>query len=109
MPAKPDGLTTLAVDVGGTGVKTMLLNSHGRPTTERQRVDTPQPATPEAILEAIDNLIKPLGPFDRGSVGFPGVVKRGATLTAHNLDPTWVGFDLERTLSRKWRRPVRVA
>ncbi len=109
MPAKPDGLTTLAVDVGGTGVKTMLLNSHGRPTTERQRVDTPRPATPEAILEAIDNLIKPLGPFDRASVGFPGVVKRGATLTAHNLDPTWVGFDLERTLSRKWRRPVRVA
>jgi polyphosphate glucokinase len=87
----------------------MLLNERGRPISERLRVDTPRPATPEAILTTVSELIKPLGPFDRASVGFPGVVKRGATLTAHNLDPTWVGFDLERVLSRKWRKPVRVA
>jgi len=109
MPAKPDGLTTLAIDVGGTGVKTILLNERGRPITERQRVDTPNPATPEAIFAALDNLVKPLGAFDRVSVGFPGVVKHGATLTAHNLDPTWIGFDLEKVLARKFRKPVRVA
>jgi len=109
MPNKPDSITTLAIDVGGTGVKTILLNSQGRPISERQRVDTPRPATVEAILAAIDALIKPLGKFDRASVGFPGVVKRGATLTAFNLDPSWIGFDLEKTLARKWRRPVRVA
>ncbi len=109
MPNKLDGLTTLAVDVGGTGVKAMLLNDRGRPISERQRVDTPRPATPEAVLATIDNIIQPLGPFDRASVGFPGVVKRGATLTAHNLEPSWVGLDLEKVLARKWRRPVRVA
>lgn len=109
MPSKPDGLTTLAIDVGGTGVKTLLLNERGRPISDRLRVDTPRPATPEAVLGEIDNLIKNMGPFDRASVGFPGVVKRGATLTAHNLDPSWVGLDLERILSRKWRKPVRVA
>jgi polyphosphate glucokinase len=109
MPSKPEGLTTLAIDVGGTGVKTILLNERGRPITDRQRVDTPNPATPDAILGAVDQLIKSLGAFDRVSVGFPGVVKHGATLTAHNLDPTWIGFDLEKVLSRKWRKPVRVA
>ncbi len=109
MAAKPEGLTTLAIDVGGTGVKTILLNERGRPISERQRVDTPRPATPEAVLAAIDNLVRPLGAFDRVAVGFPGVVKHGATLTAHNLDPRWVGLDLERVLSRKWRKPVRVA
>ncbi len=87
----------------------MLLNERGRPISERLRIDTPRPATPEAILATLNDLIKPLGPFDRASVGFPGVVKRGATLTAHNLDPAWIGFDLERVLSRKWRKPVRVA
>src|SRR6185437_13967766 len=109
MPGKPEGPTTLAIDVGGTGVKTILLNERGKPISERQRVDTPNPATPDAILAAVDQLIKPLGAFDRVSVGFPGVVKHGATLTAHNLDPTWVGFDLEKVLARKWRKPVRVA
>jgi polyphosphate glucokinase len=109
MPAKPQGLTTLAIDVGGTGVKTMLLNEKGRPISERLRADTPRPATPDAIFGAIDQLLESLGHFDRVSVGFPGVVKHGATLTAHNLDPTWIGFDLEKVLSRKWRKPVRVA
>ncbi len=109
MPSKPSGLTTLAVDVGGTGVKTLLLNERGRPISERLRCDTPRPATPDAILAAIDGLTQNLGPFDRASFGFPGVVKRGATLTAHNLDPSWIGLDLERILSRKWRKPVRVA
>ncbi len=109
MPSKPSGLTTLAVDVGGTGVKVILLNERGRPISERQRVDTPRPATPDAVLAAVDSLTSKLGPFDRASVGFPGVVKRGATLTAHNLDPSWVGLDLEKTLARKWRKPVRVA
>ena len=109
MPNKPDGVTTLAVDVGGTGVKAILLNERGRPITERQRVDTPRPATTESVLAAIDTIIKPLGSFDRASLGFPGVVKRGVTYTAYNLDPSWIGFDLEKVLARKWRKPVRVA
>src|SRR5579884_3293884 len=102
-------IRTLAVDVGGTGVKAMLLNSKGRPISERQRVDTPRPATTEAVLAAIDSIVQPLGEFERASIGFPGVVKRGVTHTAHNLDPSWIGFDLERVLARKWKRPVRVA
>ncbi|HLH02120.1 MAG TPA: ROK family protein [Bryobacteraceae bacterium] len=106
---QPADIRTLAIDVGGTGLKAILLNSKGRPISERQRVDTPRPATTEAVLAAIDGIVKPLGDFDRASVGFPGVVKRGVTYTAHNLDPSWIGFDLERVLARKWKRPVRVA
>lgn len=106
---QPTDIRTLAIDVGGTGLKAILLNAKGRPISERQRVDTPRPASTEAVLAAIDGIIQPLGNFDRASVGFPGVVKRGVTYTAHNLDPSWIGFDLERVLARKWRRPVRVA
>lgn len=100
---------TLAVDVGGTGVKVLLLSAAGKPISERQRADTPQPASPDAILEVLDTLIKALPGFDRVSVGFPGVVKHGATLTAHNLDSQWVGFDLQKVLARRWKKPVRVA
>jgi polyphosphate glucokinase len=106
---KAGELITFAIDVGGTGIKGMLLNSRGRPISDRERVDTPQPATPEAMLAVLDTIAAKLKKFDRVSVGFPGVVKRGATETAHNLDPTWIGFDLEKELMRRWRRPVRVA
>lgn len=109
MPTQSENMITLAVDVGGTGVKGMLLDYRGRPISERERFDTPTPATPEAILSILDTIAQKLTGFDRVSVGFPGVVKRGATLTAHNLDPKWIGFDLEKTLTRRWKRPVRVA
>jgi polyphosphate glucokinase len=109
MARQAEGPITLAVDVGGTGIKAILLDSRGKPVSERERIATPQPATPEAMLQVLDSEVKTLGPFDRVSVGFPGVVKRGATLTAHNLDNQWVGFDLQKVLTRRWRKPVRVA
>jgi polyphosphate glucokinase len=101
-------LVTFAIDVGGTGVKGLLLDERGKPISERIRVETPQPATPEKILEVLNDIAEKLRGFDRVSVGFPGVVKRGATLTAHNLSPEWVGFELEKVLARRWRKPVRV-
>lgn len=102
-------ITTLAIDIGGTGIKGLLLDFKGKPISERERAVTPSPATPAAILVTLDGIAKKLGHFDRVSVGFPGVVKRGATLTAHNLDPKWIGFEFERVLARRWRKPVRVA
>ncbi len=108
-PGQEQEITTLAIDIGGTGIKGILLDARGKPLSERERRATPQPATPAAILTLLDDIAATLGDFDRVSVGFPGVVKRGATLTAHNLDPKWVGFDLEKVLSRRWKKPVRVA
>jgi polyphosphate glucokinase len=101
--------TTLAIDIGGTGTKAQLLDADGKPIGERQRALTPRPATPASVLKLLDVLKGRVGDFDRVSVGFPGVVKQGATLTAHNLHPKWVGFELEKVLLKRWRKPVRVA
>ena len=109
MPEDKAGPITLAIDVGGTGIKGMLLNGKGRPVSERVHVPTPNPATPIAVLRILDEISEKLGKCDRVSVGFPGVVKHGATLTAHNLHPKWVGFELGRVLARRWKKPVRVA
>jgi polyphosphate glucokinase len=109
MPDEPEKITTLAIDIGGTGIKGLLLDVRGKPTSERERADTPNPATPEAVFKVMDRIADTIGSFDRVSVGFPGVVKKGATLTAHNLHPKWVGLELEKILTKRWRKPVRVA
>ena len=44
---------TLAVDIGGSGIKVMVLDDEGKPQTERSRLETPQPPKPEPVLEAI--------------------------------------------------------
>jgi polyphosphate glucokinase len=105
---EPAGPLTLAVDIGGTGIKAVTVDSDNQAVSEFQRVLTPQPPTPKAVFKVIDTLAQRLTPFDRVSVGFPGVIKKGVTWTAHNLHPKWVGFDLAMELSQLLGRPVRV-
>lgn len=99
---------TLAIDIGGTGLKALLLDPHGKPLTDRARVETPRPATPDAVLSALAGLVAPLKGYDRVSVGFPGVVLEGVTKTAPNLHPSWSGFHLADTLRKRLGKPTRV-
>lgn len=103
------GPQTLAVDIGGTGIKALVLDGTGNPVTERVREPTPRPAVPEAVLEVIASLAARHPVFDRISVGFPGVVQKGVTKTAPNLHPDWQGFPLERALEARLGRDARVA
>lgn len=101
---------TLAIDVGGSGLKASVVDDAGRLMTERVRVDTPVGRPPKEIVETLARLVSPLGSFDRVSVGFPGVVRHGRVLTAPNLDNKgWKGFDLAGALGRALGKPVRVA
>lgn len=100
---------TLAVDIGGTGMKLMALDARGNPLTERLRTPTPNPATPALMLAALDKMRKQMPACDRVSVGFPGVIKQGKTLTAANLHPDWVGFPLRNELEKRWKLPVHLA
>ncbi|HVA39303.1 MAG TPA: ROK family protein [Candidatus Binataceae bacterium] len=100
---------TLAVDVGGTGIKAELLDERGRPLTDRARLPTPKGATPRQVIAIIRKLAGAEGKFDRVSVGFPGVTKNGVIYTAANLGKGWNNFALEQKLRRALGRPVRVA
>src|SRR3989454_4238231 len=102
-------LRTLAIDIGGTGIKAVTLSTTGKPLTKRARVKTPRPATPAAVMNTIVELAKAQGSFDQVSVGFPGVVRRGITLNAPNLNGKWGGFHLADALTKKLGVPVRAA
>src|SRR5580698_4634872 len=103
------GPVTLAIDIGGSGLKAMLLDPAGKPLSERLRVETPAVPTPRAVLSGLDGLVKQLPAFDRVSVGFPGVTKKGVTYTAVNLHPDWMGFHFQAELEKRWKKPARVA
>lgn len=101
-------LRTLAVDIGGSGIKVMVLDMDGNPLSDRQRLKTPQPAKPEEVIETILTLAKQQE-FDRVSVGFPGVVQNGLIKTAVNLDKDWLQYDLATNLTQILSKPVKVA
>ena len=100
---------TLAIDIGGSGIKGILLKPTGQPIGERLRIVTPQPSTPQAVFAGIAELVQGLGSFDRVSVGFPGVIHHGQVKTAPNLDASWPGTNLVEELEHQLKKPVRAA
>lgn len=100
---------TLAIDIGGSKIKMLVLNASGEPVTERTRCDTPRPAVPDAILAAIESQLTMHGDYHRISIGFPGVVIDGVTMNAANLHQDWQGFNLAKAVRDMAFVPVRVA
>jgi polyphosphate glucokinase len=100
---------TAIVDIGGTGIKMIVIDSRGEPVTERRRELTPEPATPDAVFALIEKMASALPAFDRVSIGFPGVVMHGVAKNAPNLgSELWAGVELEKPLEKLLKRPVRV-
>jgi len=103
-------LNTLAIDIGGSGLKAGVVDASGASIGERVRVDTPHGSPPEAIVALLANLVRDLPPSDRVSIGFPGVVRGGVVRTAPNLGhPDWNGFDLGAAMNAALSKPVRIA
>lgn len=97
----------MGIDIGGTGIKGAPVNVEtGELLAERMRILTPQPATPEACAKCIAEIIKA---FDwKGTVGcgYPGVIKQGHTMTAANLDKSWIGLDAKTLIEAETGCPV---
>jgi polyphosphate glucokinase len=107
--SEPHVLHTLAIDIGGTGVKASVLDGQGRMLMERVRVATPHPCPPDVLLRIVADMAKSLPTFDRISIGFPGAVRRGLVITAPHLGTeSWRDYPLEQTLSRHFGVPARL-
>ena len=106
-PAGPP--KTLAIDIGGTGLKASILDESGKMVTKRVRVATPNPCPPEVLVNALAKLVAPLPPHDRVSIGFPGVVRDGRIVTApHFADKAWIDYPLEQAISSSLGKPARL-
>jgi polyphosphate glucokinase len=100
----------LGIDVGGTGIKGAVIETTtGELLSERIRIESPRPATPEAIGITIQALIAQhhwSGPI---GIGFPAAIQHGVARTAANIDPTFIGLPVADYFSRQTGCPVQVA
>ncbi len=87
----------------------LVLDPAGKQLSERCRQVTPRPATPANVLSVLEEMVAGQPAFDRVAAGFPGVIRAGVTLTAFNLDQSWIGFDFRAALERMTGKPARVA
>jgi len=99
---------TLAIDIGGTGLKAAVLDGKGNLVVDRVRVPTPYPLTPQIFLDTLAPMVAALPPFDRISAGFPGFVRDGVIITAPHFGDSWSKFPLADALTKKFGKPARV-
>ncbi len=102
MTAPPDAPPTgLGVDIGGTGMKAAIVDlSSGVLCTPRLRIDTPQPATPEAMAGVVHELVTHFSWTSPAGVGFPAVVRNGVVGSAANIDASWIDVDADALFTR---------
>jgi polyphosphate glucokinase len=104
--------TVLGIDIGGSGVKGAPVDlSTGTFADERLRLETPRPATPEAVADTVAEIAKHFaGHVGDGPVGItiPAVCQNGVARSAANIDPSWVDTDVDGLFSSRLGRPVHV-
>ena len=121
-PVRRSGPVTLAIDIGGSGLKALTLDAKGKALIDRIRVPTPYPLPPKRLIAELAGLVRPIENYDRVSVGFPWMVRDGRVLSSPHLvlsngpdskvDPkslkAWTNFDLASALAKALGKPTRV-
>ena len=100
----------LGIDIGGSGIKGAIVDTAtGELKSERIRLVTPQPATPEAVAQTLKELVDQIGYKGPNGCGFPARVINGEVLTAANIDKSWINVKVEDLFSKVTGQKVFVA
>jgi polyphosphate glucokinase len=114
-PEVASGRIAIGIDVGGSGIKAAVVDvDAGRFLSERVRVATPNPATPDAVIASIGRIVRRLAtasgldPTTPVGVGLPGVTLDNTLKSAANVDPGWVDFPVVERMRKAAGRPVSI-
>lgn len=92
----------LGIDVGGTGIKGAIVNTlEGELVTERYRIDTPDPASPENIISTVGEIVEHFNWKAPIGIGFPAAIKNDVVMTASNIDKSWIGLNAGEEIQSK--------
>jgi polyphosphate glucokinase len=113
-----DGTTGpyIGIDIGGTGIKGSIVDpEQGILRGKYLQLATPRPATPDSVGSTVSNIVDELSLGNYGlepaatvGVTFPGIVQRGISRSAANMDPSFLNFDINNYLRERLGRPVAV-
>lgn len=99
-------MVILGVDIGGSGIKGALVDTEqGKFVSDRIRIETPKPATPEAVAETLKELVSKFDYTGPIGCGFPATVHHGVAFTAANIDQTWINTPVEKLFTATVNNP----
>jgi polyphosphate glucokinase len=97
------------IDIGGSGIKGAPVDlAAGDYADKRTRIPTPQPSTPQAVVDVLARLVDGYQLPDDVPIGvaFPAPLQHGVVRFMANLDKSWTGVDLPALVQRVTGRHV---
>jgi polyphosphate glucokinase len=96
----------LGVDIGGSGIKGAIVDTAtGQLISERHRIETPQPATPEAVAAVLAQLVAHFNWTGLVGCGFPAAIQHGVARTASNISKSFIGIPIDKLFSEATKCP----
>ncbi|MEM8619249.1 MAG: ROK family protein [Actinomycetota bacterium] len=96
------------IDIGGTGMKGAIVDLNtGELASDRYRIPTPHPSTPEAMCGVVAQIVEYHGWTEHLGVCFPGIVRHGFVHSASNVDKTWIDVDADVIFSEAAGAPAK--
>jgi len=102
-------VAAFGIDIGGSGIKGAPVDLvNGVFSSDRVRIPTPQPSTPEAVAATVAELVDSFDlPHDLPvGVTFPAVIQHGVARSAANVDDSWIGTDVSAVVAGATGRRV---
>lgn len=96
----------LGIDIGGTGIKGAIVNTRtGELLTERYRIETPKPATPEAVAAVIKQIIVHFNWKKVVGCSFPTTIVDGKCIHSGNLSTKWLNIKVDKLFKKTCKLP----
>lgn len=97
---------TLGIDVGGSGIKGAIVDTaSGELLSDRIRIGTPKPPTPDKIAAVVNELVVKLDYSGPVGCSFPTVVVDGQARNAGNIDKSWRGTQVDELFQQSTGLP----
>ena len=94
-------MEVLGIDIGGSGIKGAPVDTDtGNLLAARYRLQTPSQAKPQPVSEIVAKIADHFNWKGHLGIGFPGVVRKGVTLTAANIHEDWVGLNAAKFIKK---------
>ncbi|WP_341221667.1 polyphosphate--glucose phosphotransferase [Polaribacter atrinae] len=103
-------MKVLGIDIGGSGIKAAIVNTKtGELLSERHRIDTPKPATPEAVAKVINEMVAHFKWKKAIGCSFPTTIVNGKCIHPGNLSEKWLNVKVDKLFRKECKLPFYVS
>lgn len=100
----------LGFDIGGSGIKAAIVDTKtGELISDRHRIDTPKPATPEAVAAVVKEMVDHFDWKKAVGCSFPTTIVDGQCIHSGNLSEKWLNVKVDKLFKKATKLPFYVS